>query len=174
MASTPKYKSVPVYWNSRDNTVLNPDAIAAYRNQKVTAIPRHIWKFDSQHEFKVYLQLVRMYGAKRIKRQYKLHVVKPGICYPNGKTWKADFIIKDLYHPNGIYRVVEAKGLFLPEFANTLVQLETNLPLLFKKTIIVFSQSIPLEKRVVKALWNSELCDNLITLPQLKKLEVLP
>ena len=174
MGSTPKYKSVPVYWNSRDNAVLSSDAITAYRSQKAVGIPRHIWKFDSQHEFKVYLQLVRMYGAKRIKRQHKLHVVKPGICYPNGKTWKADFIVKDLYHSNGIYRVVEAKGLFLPEFANTLVQLETNLPLLFKKTVIVFSQSIPLEKRVVKALWNSELCDNLITLNQLKKLEVLP
>ena len=174
MANPLKYKSVPVYWNSQNRSVLNPDAIASYRSQKVTNIPRHIWKFDSQHEFKVYLELVRMYGAKRIKRQHKVQVANPSICYPKGKTWKADFIIKDTYHPDAIYRIVEAKGLFLPEFANTLVQLEINQPLLFKRTVIVFSQSIPTEKRVVKALANSELSENLITLSQLKKLEILP
>ena len=70
--------------------------------------------------------------------------------------------------------VVEAKGLFLPEFANTLSQLEINQSSLFDKTIIVFSQSIPTEKRVVKALVNSSLSKKRITLNQLKKLKELP
>lgn len=174
MARTPKYKAKAVYWDSRNRTVVNPVLVERYRIEGKLRLPNHIWRFDSTHEFKVYLELVRMYGERRIERQVSIGIIPKCTCYPNGKKWRVDFVITKSRVNKQIYCLVEAKGAFLPEFASVLVNLEKEDIEKFKRTFIVFPGKIPNKNLVVKALLRSFFSKNLITLKDLRALKELP
>lgn len=170
---TVKYRAKVVYWNLVTRTVVSAQSIEQYRVKGRLDLPKCIARFDSQHEFKVYLELVRMYGASRIIRQYPVTIIEPCCTYPKGKNWKVDFMIEP---DNGkLYsrRYVEAKGAFLPEFATTLAFLEMTNPELFEKLFIVFGKRLPEGSQVLKNLLKSSMKCNLLTLPELKDLSRL-
>jgi hypothetical protein len=172
-ATTQKYRSKAVYWNLITKTVMSINWMEQYRVNGKLQIPKCIARFDSQHEFKVYLELVRMYGEDCIIRQYPVDIINPCYCYPRGKTWRVDFGIQfspASYLPH-IY--VEAKGAFLPEFATTLAMCEMTNPHLFKDLFIVFGNNYPQNSQVLKNLLKSDMHSNLLTLPELKDLSRL-
>ena len=170
----PKYRAKHVYWDDLEKHVIGFQDVQQFRIKNRLQLPKHIWRFDSQHEFKVYLELVRMYGKDAIKRQWKVDIYNPSWCYPNGKTWKADFAI---CFPDSDYNydfLVEAKGAFTREFAHTLAALENKDQDIFDSLYIVFSLSIPNETRVINSLLNTPFRRRLLTLKNLKKLTQLP
>lgn len=170
----PKYKAKPVYWNAINKLALSDIQLKEYRVNGRLKLPEHVYRFDSTHEWRVYLELVRMYGTKCVARQCPVQIIKPGCCYPKGKKWKVDFTIR--FPKTLLYNhwLVEAKGAFLPEFAYTLSNLENNRIDSFYRTVIVFPDKIPKENKVVKALLDSPMAKNLITLKQLQELKQLP
>lgn len=87
MTTTPKYKAKTVFWHSEWKIALDKSSLEKYRSKNRLKLPEHIIRFDSQHEFKVYLELCRMYGEDRLVRQFPIQVIPPGKCYPGGKTW---------------------------------------------------------------------------------------
>ena len=174
MTRRPKYRAVHVYWDSLRLITLERIDVACYRTKSGLKLPKHIWRFDSIHEFRVYLQLVRMYGADRVKRQVAIQVISPCLCYPRGKFWRVDFAITKSITDRDIYCLVEAKGAFLPEFASILVNLEREDKDVFKRTYIVFPSQVPKKNLVVKALLKSFFSKNLITLTYLNRLRDLP
>jgi len=174
MSKAPKYKAKPVYWNSKFQSVMHEVDVEICRHEEKLKLPDYIWRFDSQHEFKVYLQLKRMYGVDRVERQVSIRIIPKCNCYPRGKHWKVDFAITKSALDRDITHLVEAKGAFLPKFASVLVNLEREEVKKFEKTIIVFSNKIPSKNLVVKALLKSFYSKNLITLSTLKKLDRLP
>jgi hypothetical protein len=170
---TVKYKAKAVYWNLITRTVVPAQSIEQYRVNGRLDLPKCIARFDSQHEFKVYLELVRMYGAGSVIRQHPIAIIEESCVYPKGKTWKIDFMIEP---DNGkLYsrRYVEAKGAFLPEFATTLAFLEMTNPELFMKLFIVFGNKFPSGSQPLKNLLKSSIKHNLLTLPELKDLSRL-
>ena len=122
-----KYKSRCVYWDLTKQVVIDPQDIKVYRQQGRLKLPNHLIRFDSVHEYKVYLELCRIYGANRIIRQYQLDILPPCFCYPKGKKWRVDFAILSSTSQGGYFCFVEAKGAFLPEFAHTLACLEAEM-----------------------------------------------
>ena len=174
MSNHPKYQAKPVFWDSGLRKVLSLTAISKYYSNGRLKLPEYIWRFDSQHEFKVYLELVRMYGADRIERQFPVPIFYPSKCYSKGKTWKVDFVVSlpdSMYHYDYL---VEAKGAFLTEFAVILAVLETIDEVAFNALRIVFPSKIPERNQMVKALLKTDYARNLLTLNQLKKLKGLP
>lgn len=115
-----------------------------------------------------------MYGSQRVERQFPVQIIPSGYCYPNGKTWKIDFAVKNTDPWLGYSCYVEAKGAFLPEFAHVLTSFEARHDSKFMKLVIVFTDSIPLNNKVVKALWSSPFKKNLLTLEELRQLRTLP
>lgn len=126
MTTTPKYKAKAVFWHTEWKMVLDKSNLEEYRSKNRLKLPDNVFRFDSQHEFKVYLELCRMYGTDRVIRQYPVEIIPPGYCYPKGKTWKVDFAIKNVGQLPTVFALVEAKGFFLPEFAYTLALLLSN------------------------------------------------
>ncbi|MGL5074356.1 MAG: hypothetical protein ACRDBG_00750 [Waterburya sp.] len=174
MTTTPKYKAKAVFWDTEKETVIGKSEVERYRVQNRLKLPDNIARFDSQHEFKVYLELCRMYGADRVIRQFPVKIFLKSDCYPRGKTWKVDFAIKSAGQLATIANYVEAKGAFLPEFATTLAVLEWSEPDVFSNLVIVFSGSLPLENRMVCSLLNSNSDCRLLTLKELQRLFYLP
>ena len=174
MPGKPKYKAKYVFWDSKNEVVKSEHDINIYRCQGKLKLPEHIWRFDSQHEFKVYLQLVRMYGVSRIIRQFKLSIIPPGTCYPKGKSWRVDFAITSVTPLGGYSHYIEAKGAFLPEFGTTLACLEANNKMAFDRTLVIFSQKPSAKNRVIKALMDSPFQESLLSLQDLEKLSKLP
>jgi hypothetical protein len=174
MVTTPKYKAKHVFWDREKQIVVDSIDIERYRIKTCLKLPGAIVRFDSQHEFKVYLELGRMYGSNKVIRQFPVEIIPPGYCYPKGKNWKIDFAITSEHAYCGYSRLVEAKGAFLPEFASTLASFEQIHDSDFGKLIIVFPNSIPKDNKVVKALLKSEYAQNLLTLKELKQLTQLP
>ncbi len=169
-----KYKAKPVFWDTELRSVLDVNSIGKYRTKDRLKLPNSICRFDSQHEFKVYLELCRMYGTDKIVRQHPLEVIPSGYCYPNGKSWKVDFAVT-LSNPSlGFSHYVEAKGAFLPEFAHTLSSLELHNDSVFSRLSIVFTDEIPKTNRMVKALMKTDFKSNLFTLKELEQLKTLP
>ncbi len=173
MPARPKYKAVPVFWNTELCSVLDSRNLEIYRVKGKLKLPEHIWRFDSQHEFKTYLELCRMYGENRIIRQLPVSILKPSYCYPRGKTWKVDFAISDNSQPNKPLLFVEAKGAFLTEFALILGILEELRFNIFRRLRIVFPEKLPVENKMVKTLLESDFKKNLLTLKELGKLKIL-
>lgn len=169
MASTMKYKSSRVFWDSLNQKALGHTELETYRKGKHFKLPNHVHRFDSQHEFLVYLELVRLYGEDRVVCQHRIEIFPVSYCYPKGKDWKVDFAIKNKCRPYEMSVYFEAKGMFLPSFGFTLAAFEQLDPDEFEKLHIVFSRSIPLGNRIVTSLLDSEMGDNLMTLKQLKK-----
>lgn len=174
MPRTPKFKAKYVFWDDRDKLVKDKVDIEIYRCNGKLKLPGHIWRFDSQHEFKVYLELVRIFGADRIKRQHQIPLFYPGKCYPNGKVWKCDFAIDDTEDCSEWTYFVEAKGAFLPEFATTLAVLEKNEEDIFDNLFIVFSDRLPKKSRVINSLLKTDFKDHLLSLKELEQSKNLP
>ena len=173
MSVRPKYKAKPVIWNSETYSVESPEIIETFRVKERFKLPSHIYRFDSQHEFKVYLELVRIYGSDRILRQVPILIIKPGFSYPKGKTWKVDFAIANEAKGVNPFVYVEAKGAFLTEFALTLGILEEYQFSIFRKLKIVFPEKLPVRNKVAKALLDSDFRKNLLTLKELEKSKIL-
>jgi hypothetical protein len=174
MVATPKYKAKAVYFDSRKRVVIGKDEAERYRVKGKLKLPDDISRFDSQHEFKVYLELCRIYGAERVVRQCPVRIYPPGLCYPKGKTWKIDFGIACSILPWEIEHYVEAKGAFLPEFAHTLASLETLDYEIFHSLYLVFPESIPKGNRIIRSLTTSKYQHRLLTLEELSCLRHLP
>lgn len=174
MPATPKYKAKAVFFDLDKRTVVNKDDVLVRRGKNSLVLPDNVTRFDSQHEFKVYLELCRMYGAENIVRQYPVEIYPPGLCYPKGKNWKVDFAIKAPYKLLKPYIFAEAKGAFLPEFAHTLASVECYQPEVFDDLYIVFGSSFPIENRVISSLVNSSFEYRLLTLKELQCLQHLP
>jgi hypothetical protein len=174
MRATPKYKAKAVFFDSIKRVVIDRNEIDKYRPGGKLKLPDGITRFDSQHEFKVYLELCRMYGQERVSRQHPVQIIPPGYCYPKGKNWKIDFYIDRDPTRFGSSLFVEAKGAFLPEFAHTLASFEQKNAHAFEKLIIVFGGIMPSYNKVVKALLDSDYGQNLLTLEELKQLSHLP
>lgn len=174
MTVTPKYKAKFVFYDLERRIVVRKEDVLVRRGKKSLVLPDNVIRFDSQHEFKVYLELCRMYGASYVCRQRAVKIYSPGLCYPKGKNWKVDFGVISSAQHNVLNYLVEAKGAFLPEFAHTLASFEeAQAAEAFKKLFIVFSE-IPTHNRVIKALLNSPYQHNLLTLEKLKCLQHLP
>ncbi len=174
MSKTPKFKAKPVFWDTKDKVVRSEIDIEIYRCNGKLKLPEHIWRFDSQHEFKVYLELVRIFGAYRIKRQIPISLLPPRRCYPNGKTWKVDFAIDNGIASNEWTHFVEAKGAFLPEFATTLAILEDKDSWAFDNLFVIFNGKPPATNRVIKSLLKTDFKDHLLSLKELEQLTKLP
>ncbi len=174
MSNIPKYKAKAVFWDAQKGIVLDSVAdIDKYRTKGRLKLPKHISRFDSQHEFKVYLELCRMYGEHRIVRQFLIEIIPPGCCYPRGKYWKVDFAITNESGSPTMLAYVEAKGAFLPEFCYILAILEQADWHTFDNLHIVFPRNPLKENHVVKALLDSGCGPNLHTIEELKQLTKL-
>ena len=115
-----------------------------------------------------------MYGEHRVKRQIPERIIPPCNCYPYGKRWKIDFGIANARNPKIIDFYVKAKGLFTPSFADTLAMFELNNLFNFNRLYLVFSNQIPKDKKVIKALTKTTFDNNLLTLKELKQITELP
>ena len=169
MSTKLKYGSKPVVWDLTRECVVSSNNLEIYRKGGKLKLLNGLVKFDSTHEFKVYLELIRIYGAKRVDLHYPIEAIPKGQCYPNGKTWKVDFAIRrnSLYPKHICY--VEAKGIFTTEFTYTLAFLEQTNYTAFKNLFVVFPSKMPERNRVVKNLLRSSCSSNLLTLNQLKQ-----
>jgi hypothetical protein len=164
-----KFRAKVVYWNLVTKNVVSAQSVEQYRVNNRLKLPDCICRFDSQLEFKVYLELVRMYGAEKIIRQYPLEIFPESYCYPRGKVWKVDFAIKrnaSSYLPS---LFVEAKGAFLPEFAVALAAFEALNPDDFDKVHIIFGNTFPKESRVFRNLLKCPIANQMMTINQLRK-----
>lgn len=164
-----KFRAKVVYWNLVTKNVVSAQSIEQYRVNDRLKLPNCICRFDSQLEFKVYLELVRMYGSKNVIRQYPLEIFPESYCYPKGKVWKIDFAIKRVSNAYLPSLFVEAKGAFLPEFAVTLAAFEALNPDDFNRVHIIFGNTFPKESRVFKNLLKCPIADQMMTINQLKE-----
>ena len=171
--TAPKYKAKVVYWDSKRQITISHENALKWKMENKGKLPKFIYRFESTHEFLVYLELVRMFGAERIVRQHKLHIFPPSACYPHGKVWRVDFAILTLSYGEDFDFYVEAKGLFLPDNRVTLACLEQYNFAAFNRLRIVFTNNIPIEHRLVASINRSDYSRMLLTLPQLKALETL-
>jgi hypothetical protein len=169
-----KYQSKVVFWDRNKQAVICKVTADKYRLENKDKLPDYIFRFDSTHEFCVYLELVRMYGDVRVVRQHPLEIFPKSFCYPNGKKWKVDFAIINNAVPDYPIRYVEAKGMLLNEFRCTLGAFEQNDLDRFKRLRLVFPKAIPVETNLIKALFYSDRQSMLLTLPELKHLKRLP
>ena len=169
-----KYGAKYVFWNTINECVISAESAEGLRSGKQRQLPKHIRRFDSQHEFKVYLELVRMYGKHRVKSQVHLTILPPGNCFPRGKTWKVDFALSEPDGSFDICRYVEAKGMITREFCYTLACLEVHKPIVFNNLLLVFPNTIPIENTLIRNLRKTSSKERLLTLDTLKKSRELP
>lgn len=174
MNSLQKYRSKAVFWDLQKQIVISKQRANEHRLGASTRLPEHIVRFDSIHEFAVYLELSRIYGHHRIVRQYPLPIIPKSICYPTGKTWRVDFAITAENKSRTFTNFVEAKGVMMREFRMTLACLEQNNFPAFARLSMVFPKAIPTECVLVKTLSRSSHQDMLLTLPELRRLSILP
>ena len=163
-----KYKAKHVFYDSKTRSVISACSTDIYRVNGKLKLPSHIWRFDSIHEFKVYLELTRMYGVDRIARQHKLEIIPSGCCYPKSKDWRVDFAILNSSRFGGCSHFIEAKGAFLPEFATTLACLEQNNEYAFEKLYLVFPGKPPTTNRVLNSLMKTYFANHIFTLKELQ------
>ena len=159
-----KFKAKYVYWDSKNQRVIDCYEADKLRFGKQDTLPKHIRRFDSRHEFKVYLELIRIYGIRRIKTQVHINLLPRGLCFPRGKTWKVDFAIVEHYDQSVYCKYVEAKGMITREFVYTLACLEAYKPIIFNNLSLVFTRNIPKDNSVIRALSKTHWNDNLLTL----------
>ena len=167
---TNKYAAKHVYWDSKKQVVLNPHDVEIYRCKGKLKLPKHYHRIDSQHEFRVYLELCRMYGEHRVDRQISEELIPPCFSYPMGKRWKIDFGITNQNGLGSIALYIEAKGLFTPAFGDTLAMFELHSRIDINRLFLVFPDKIPTKSLVIKRLLKTDFTSNLLTLKDLKQL----
>lgn len=163
-----KYQAQRVYWDSKKRCVILQPDLCLHESPRSKKLPDYIYSFDSRHEFRVWLELVRIYGEHRVNRQVPVEIIPPCLCYPKGKKWKADFSIIDRFDRYKILNLVEAKGYLTIEFSYILASLELSDPFLFERLLIVFPKKPSTDKRIFQNLSKSEFAQNLLTFNQLK------
>lgn len=164
-----KYHAKYVHWNSVTRTVLDSNLANRLRSGKQRRLPEYVKRFDSQHEFRVYLELIRIYGENRVKKQTLINILPPGLCYPKGKGWKVDFAITDPVFDHRHHCFIEAKGVVTREFIYTLACLEAYKPQVFNNLYLVFPHRIPTNNRTINGLKKTYWNEQLLTLKDLKK-----
>lgn len=163
-----KYSACKVHWHSDRKCVLSSLDLERVKDPKTSKLPKNIITFDSRHEFRVWLELCKIYGEHRVLLQTPIEIIPPGSCYPRGKKWKADFAIIDDDNRHTISHLVEAKGYVTMEFTFILSLIELHKPFLFERLMIVFPKAIPTDKKIIKNLNQSDFADNLLTFKQLQ------
>ncbi len=128
-----------------------------------------ITKFDSKLEFKVFQVLQNCPLVSDIIPHHQIRLIpkNSSSIFPNGKTWKVDFLVqgkqdKPLF-------LVEAKGIISRDFPFLLNLLEQNQPELFNKLWLVFNDKIPTSKLLVKNLRKSKSSLKLVTLKEFQQ-----
>ena len=174
MTEKRKYRNKPVYWDTEKRRTVSRAKAEAKKTHGQFRFPKNVLRFASTLEFNVYLELCRMYGADNIHCQYPVPVANPGYLFPKGRTWRVDFAISAIKDSDNITHLVEAKGLWLPEFTYTLALFEQKAPSEFLKLRIVMGTEIPTERRVVASLYDSNFKNNLLVYEDLKQLRNLP
>lgn len=164
-----KYKAKCVYWDITRKVVISDVEAKAIRDTNKDFYNKRVVRFDSIHEFKVYLELCRIYGYPNVVRQHQIEIIPPSVCYPNGKKWRVDFAVSVNRSSAEYDWYIEAKGVFLPEFASVLTTLEQYDFDKFERVKIVFAKKIPIEHRVLNALSKTRYARNLITYKELCK-----
>lgn len=164
-----KYKAKYVYWDRDKRIVIDPRNLYRYKKGFNGKLPENIYRFDSQHEFKVYLELVRMYGDNRVVRQYPIEIISSGWCYPKGKKWKVDFVVLSSRYSQCPEFYIEAKGIITTEFTYILANLEEHQEDIFNGLVLVFPRDIPIKNKVIKSLLNSPFNEGIMTLQDFKK-----
>lgn len=165
-----KYQAKYVYWNTEKQVVIHPIDVEIYRCHGKLKLPKQVVRFDSQHEFRVYLELIRMYGVKGVKRQVKVNVFKKTVCYPNSKQWKVDFAIDHCLQDSRPSLYIEAKGFLTTDFINTLALLEVFNEDAWNSLFIVFPDKIPTHNKTIDSLLKNGWKDCILTLKQFKQL----
>ena len=167
---TVKYQAKYVYYDLSKRVVLSSSDVEIWRYKGTLKLPKRIVRFDSQHEFKVYLELCRMYGFSKVHLQVPIEIIPSCYCYPKGKRWKVDFAIKNHRFYDAYEHYVEAKGACLAEFTTVLTQVENHSPAVFDRLTLVFSRKIPTKNKVIGSLLKSPFAERIITLKQLKEI----
>ena len=164
-----KYSAKYVYWDTQKQAVRHKSDIELYRARGRLKLPKHVVRFDSHHEFRVYLELCRMYGSKNIIRQVSREIIPAGYCYPKGKKWKIDFALVNNYLDSEIISFIEAKGAITSEFINNLAWVEQFNELVLWQLMIVFPNKIPTNNKVINSLIERGWSKQIITLKELRQ-----
>ncbi len=167
-----KYKAAPVYFCSRQNRQLTPNEIKIYKASGNKSDFTDVIRFESQHEYKVYLVLRNSYLFSEISPQYQVEILPPkdSACFPTGKRWQVDFLAKG-QHKEPLM-LVEAKGLITRDFPLILAMFENFNQELFSKLWLVFDR-IPKHNQLVKNLLHRQNKPNIpriVTLSQFQRL----
>ena len=152
---TSKYKAKPVYFSHRLGRQLSFTEIQFCSNKLIQPLQKAkygtVIRFDSQLEYKVYRALLSSPSVSTIIPHHQIELIPTNNSriFPNGKTWKIDFLAKG-QHKEPLF-LVEAKGMIQRDFPFILNLLEQNRPELFNKLWIVFDR-VPTSKLLVKNL----------------------
>lgn len=169
-----KYQAKHVYWNLDKQIVESWQNVSRYRKNGKLYLPKHLTRFDSQHEFKVYLELCRMYGDSKVSRQVAEEIIPESFCYPKGKKWKIDFAVEYSKWGWSATHWIEAKGAITSEFINNLAWLEHFAEHVFCHLYIIFPNKLPTTNKIINNLINVGWERNIFTLYELKQLDRLP
>ena len=139
-----KYKAKLVYYSPSKNRQLTKNEIQAYKSYGINSGFADAIKFDSYHEYKVYLSLRNSYIISEVIPHPKIEILSKKdklACFPTGKRWAVDFIARG--HHKETLMLVEAKGVITQEFPFILAMLEKYHRELFGKLWLVFPNRIP-------------------------------
>ena len=171
MAVKNKYKAKPVYYDLVHNNVVSHLEIESYRIKGKLNTPPWIHRFDSQHEFKVYLKLVDMYEPEAVQLQIPILLFPKSFCHPNGKYWKVDFMVTNPKNLLEVLFYVEAKGIITKEFEFILSVLEHHDPDTFTNLHLVFPNKLPTNNRLLKSIQKTDFSQRIYTRPQFNRLQ---
>ena len=169
---TSKYRAKPVYFSHCLGRQLSVDEVKTHENRHIfladSAKLGAVIRFDSQLEFRVFQVLNNSSLVSSIipHHQVKLIPKNTSHVFPNGKTWKVDFLVKG--HHKEPLCLVEAKGMIQRDFPFILNLLEQNRPELFSKLWIVFNDKVPASKLLVKNLRKNRI-PKLVTLREFQQ-----
>jgi hypothetical protein len=158
-----KYKANPLYFHSQTSQVITAkDAKGLDKS--------NLQYFASQHEFNVYQTLLpfkERHGFE-LKTQSPVELIKPKLLtsYPKGKTWLADFELKD---KDSTLMLVEAKGVLLKEFLLILALLELTNQEFFDKLWLIFPRQLPQNNEVINRLLKTPMKERLLTMKEFER-----
>ena len=107
-----KYKAQIVYYSPSKDRQLTKNEILAYKSYGINSDFADAIKFDSYHEYKVYLTLRNSYIISEVIPHFPIEILSKKdklACFPTGKRWAVDFIARG--HHKETLMLVEAKGV---------------------------------------------------------------
>jgi hypothetical protein len=108
--------------------------------------------FASKLEFRVWMKLCSLLDLRQISRQSPLRIKHQTGIYP-AMFWRCDFRVWELHNPANFLNI-EAKGLALPEFKNTLQHLECVSPSDWRNLVVVSDRETKIDSCVTTVLIN--------------------